>query len=94
MRNYELTVVLPEKTTPAKSKSFEEKIKKLVDSLKGKMGKAENWGERELGYKMKKSNSGTFLYFELELNPEAAHEIEIKLKVDDGVLRHLLVKKE
>lgn len=92
MNKYELTVVLPAGTSAAKKKTFEELIKKLIETLDGKIAKSNDWGEQDLAYTIKKSNSGVFLSYELELNPDKTKQVDTKLKTDDGVLRHLLIK--
>lgn len=92
MNKYELTVVLPAGTSAAKKKTFEELVKKLIESLDGKIAKSNDWGEQELAYRIKKSDSGVFLSYELELSPEKTKQVDTKLKTDDGVLRHLLIK--
>lgn len=93
MRDYELTVVLAGGTTPAKKKSAIEKVEKLVATLKGKVGKVEDWGEKEFANKIGKNTSGVFLHFPLELEASAAKALNVKIK-EEAVLRHLLVRKE
>lgn len=92
MNKYELTVVLPGGTTAAKKKTFNELFEKLIKSLDGTISKSEDWGEHDLAYKIKKSNAGVFLSYELELNSDKTKQVDTKLKTDDGVLRHLIIK--
>jgi small subunit ribosomal protein S6 len=94
MRNYELVVVLDGKTTPAKKKAFIEKLEKLVDSAKGKLGKAKDWGVKDLAYKIKKSTTGAYLIFPLELNADSVMNISEKMRLDGEIVRYLLVRKE
>lgn len=94
MRNYELTVVLSGKAMSAKTKSTQEKIKKLVTGTKGKVTKMEDWGEKELAYQIAKKSTGNFLHFQLELEPGTAREIDSKLNLEEDIIRYLLVKKE
>ena len=93
MREYELTIVLGEKTTAAKKKAVAEKVKKAVESLKGKVTKTEDWGKKELAYKLQGSGSGNFLFFLLELNPEGAKGIDSRLKMEEEIIRYLIVRK-
>lgn len=93
MANYELTLVLPEKATAAKLKSLETKIEELAKTLKGKVKKLEDWGKIELSYPIKKSKSGSFLHFELELESEAAKNLNDKLRMENDIVRYLLIKK-
>jgi len=92
MKKYELTVVISGKSTPAKQKSTIEKVKKLVDVLKGKIEKVDEWGKIDLMYKIKDNDSGIFFLFNVELNPIDVKKLSDKLKVEEEILRFLLVK--
>ncbi len=94
MNNYELTVVLPGGVTPAKKKSVIEKFEKLLKTLEGKIAKTDDWGEIELAYPIKKEKSGNFLHLNLELDGVAAKNIKDKLRVENDILRYLLLRKE
>jgi small subunit ribosomal protein S6 len=63
MRNYELTIVLDGKATSAKKKSMAGKIEKLVKDLKGKIVKNDDWGKKDLAYKLGKSDTGVYHIF-------------------------------
>ncbi len=92
MRKYELTIVLPGSVTPVKKKAAKEKIEKLIKVLKGVVVKFDDWGEKQLAYEIKKNTSGTFLHFQIELDGNFAKEIDKKLRLDEEVIRYLLVK--
>lgn len=92
MRKYELTVVLPEKATPAKKKAVSETIEKMVKVFKGKIEKSDDWGKLDLYYPIKKNNSGVFLFFQLELEPKSADSLDQKIKLEEDIIRHLLVR--
>lgn len=92
MKKYELTIVLDGGTTSAQKKSKEELVEKLLDLHKGKIIKKEDWGVKDLAYKIEKSNTGLFLYYDLELDPASVKDISEKLRLDDGIIRYLLVK--
>jgi len=94
MQKYEMTVVLDGKTTPAKKKAVRESLEKTITSLKGKVGAVEDWGEKPLAYKIAKSEAGNFLFFPLELDADAVKALPARLKQQEEVIRHLLVRKE
>ena len=94
MNKYELTVVLGGKATPAKKKSVQELVEKLVKTLKGKVTKFDDWEKKDLAYKIKKNESGQFLHFELELSSESVKTINDKLRLEEDIIRYLLVNKE
>lgn len=91
MRSYELVLVLNPDTG-------EEKNKKLIDTLKGWLGKADlevtSLGKKPLAYKIKKHLEGAYylvdiVYKEEEIIPA---DFEKKLKTEDSIIRHLLVR--
>jgi small subunit ribosomal protein S6 len=94
MKAYELTIVLPEKATAAKKKSATELVEKIVKTVKGEIKKTDDWGKIPLAYPIAKNNAGNFLHFQLELKPEFVKTLEQKIKFEEDIIRHLLVKKE
>lgn len=92
MKRYELTLVLPEKATAAKKKSVTQIIEKMVKVFKGKIEKVDDWGKIKLFYPIKNNQSGVFLHFKLELKSDSARQVEQKIKLEEDIIRHLLVK--
>jgi small subunit ribosomal protein S6 len=91
MKNYELTVVLPGKSTAASKKDVVERIGAMVKANKGKVAETEDWGKKELAYDIDKNKEGVFLHFVLELPTEVVKNISEKVKLEDDIIRHLLV---
>lgn len=92
MRNYELTLVLDGKATSAKKKSAQETIEKIVNVLKGKVAKFEDWGMKDLASPIGKNTSGIYLHFKLELDGSTAKQLTAKLRSEETILRYLLIK--
>jgi len=91
---YELTIVLDGSATKAQVQAKQAFLEKLVKINKGKIESSDEWGVRDLAYKIGKGMTGLFLYFELELEPSSVNEISTKIKLEDGIIRHLLIKRE
>ena len=94
MQKYELTLVLDGKVSPAKKKVIVASIEKIITTFKGKLGKADEWGERNLFTKIGKSESGFYLHFPLELERSSVKGFNLKLKMEGDIIRHLLVRKD
>jgi small subunit ribosomal protein S6 len=94
MANYELTLVLDGKTTAAKKKSQTESVEKIVKILDGKIVKTEEWGVKDLSYKIGKSEAGLFLHYLLEMGEKGVKGLMQKLRAEEEVIRYLLVKSE
>ena len=91
MKDYELTVVfhpdLEMNLDPAL-----DKVKKAIESNKGKIIKEENDGKKRLAYSINGQDFGVYYYFDLQLPAEAPAKISSTFNITDEVLRYLLVK--
>ncbi len=89
---YELTVLVDAKASSAKKKRFLETIEKLVSSLSGKIVKSKEWGILDLAYPIKKNKNALYLFWELELPAHRVKSLRDRLKLEEDILRYLLVK--
>ena len=91
MKDYELSVVfhpdLEMNLDPAL-----DKVKKVIESNKGKIIKEENDGKKRLAYSINGQDFGVYYYFDLQLPAEAPAKISSTFNITDEVLRYLLVK--
>lgn len=94
MKLYELTIVLDGAATKAQIKEKKEFVEKLVKISEGKITKTEDWGVKQLAYPIEKKDSGFFVYFEIEVAPAKIKEMNEKLRLEEGVIRYLLIKAE
>jgi len=94
MRDYELALVVSPELTAEKQKEKLEKIKKIIASLKGEVKKTEEWGKRQLAYPIRKSEMGYYFLWEIQLPEKSLEEFNQKLKIEEGLLRYLIVKIE
>ena len=92
MRQYELTVLVH----PDLEMNLEpatDKIKKLIESVGGKITKENSEGKKRLSYAVKGQEYAVYYYYELELPVgDAAERITKVLEITDEVLRYLLAK--
>jgi small subunit ribosomal protein S6 len=94
MNKYELTVVLDGKSPAAKKKKVTETLEKTLKIFEGKIVESKEWGVKELAYKIGKSETGLYLFFELELDPKGVKALNDKLRTDPDLLRYLLIRKD
>jgi len=50
-----------------------------------------HWGRRTLAYPIKKRDTGYYVVANFETDPETLPEFERAIKLDDAVIRHLVV---
>jgi len=94
MRDYELTLVIDPEASGEDRKKQLDKIKKVVEELKGKVEKTDDWGRKELAYPIRKKNLGYYFFMAIKTPEGSLPALEKKLKLEEGLLRYLLVRKE
>ena len=70
-----------------------EKIEALIARVGGTVEKVDRWGKRRLAYPVKKFTDGFYVLVNFEAAPAEIKEIDV-LKINDEVLKHLIVKHE
>ncbi len=92
MNSYYLTLVLkPEMDEKEKKTLLDVMVKKLV-GVDGKVKKEDLWGARELSYPIKRQTKGFFAHFEIEADPKNAKGLDKSLRLEEDILRYLLVR--
>lgn len=85
-----LFVVHPEKG--ARMKEFIEKFKKAVEAKDGTVTQVDEWGIRDLAYRIEKQGRGFYTLLRYQASGPAVEELERNLKLTDGILRYLTVR--
>lgn len=84
MNQYDLTFLLNEE-------SELENIKKLIESLSGKILEEEKWGKKTLAYPIKKNTTAEFYFWKFEMEQKNVNELRKKLNFNEKLLRYLLL---
>ncbi len=94
MRGYELMVVLDPNLDDTGTEALTGRVSTLVEQRGGTVEHMEAWGRRRLAYPIGRVRDGVYVLFRLQLRPESGGEIERALKLNESVIRHLLVRAE
>ncbi len=92
-RGYEMTLILD---SGLEDEQVDERIKNLDQKITDAGGGVEDvlrWGKRRLTYPIKKKESGNYLILTFKSNPDQLPELERGLKLDEQVLRYLIIHK-
>lgn len=60
----------------------------------GKMVKEDLWGSRNLAYEIKHNDKGFYAYYEFEAEPKEIPVLDRNIRLNEDVLRYLLLKKD
>ncbi len=94
MRDYELMVVLDPNLDDSALEAMNTRITTLISQRGGTSENVDGWGRRRLAYPIGRFRDGFYVLSRLKLPPNAAVEIERALKLNESVIRHLLVRAE
>ena len=91
LTNYEtLFIVHPEKGP--RIKEFIERFKKVIEGQQGVISQVEEWGLRDLAYRIQKQGKGYYTLLQYRASGRAVEELERNLRLTDGILRYLTVR--
>ncbi len=69
-----------------------DKIGQYVSAGGGEVTSVDVWGRRVLAYPIRKQKEGTYVFLHAQLDPQAIQELERNLKLDEEILRYLLLR--
>ena len=95
MTKYEIMFIvsatLEEKAIKDLAKDFEKTLK----DNGAKVANVTDWGVRELAYEIKKQKTGHYFIYNIEANDsKAIDEFERLALINEGMLRHMIIKEE
>jgi len=94
MRLYEVVYILDPALEESAVTSKLEKFHALATAQGGEVSAVDHWGGRQLAYPVKKQKAGYYVVAQFTAAAEALPEFERLLKLDEEVMRYLLVLNE
>lgn len=73
-------------------KDYIERFKKVVEEQGGSLANLEEWGLRDMAYRIAKQGKGYYTLLQYRSEARAVDELERTLRLTDGVLRYLTVR--
>ena len=71
-----------------------ESMKKVLTDGKAKVIEEKAMGQRELAYEIKKFNTGYYFLYIVEASKETQQEFNRVARINENIIRHLIVKVE
>lgn len=94
MTNYEIMFIVKSTLDDAAQKSIAKETQSLIADNKGKVIEFKEMGRKKLAYPINKEVSGFYYLMNVEANAETIKEFDRKLRINENILRHLILKKE
>jgi len=95
MRDYEVVYIFKSSlTTDEIDKRLEGYHGKILGAQGSEITAVEHWGKRQLAYPIDRNDNGYYVVTQFTAPPSVLPEFERALKLDDDLLRHLVVLSE
>ena len=89
---YEAGVIFSVKNGEEATTALKEKINDLI-AKNGTIESVDDWGKRRLAYLINDEAEGYYVFYNFESEPSFPAELERIVKITDGVLRVMVIKK-
>jgi small subunit ribosomal protein S6 len=94
MNKYEIMFIvkadIDEKTQKDTVKTFE----KVLTDMKSKIVSSKDMGQKKLAYPIKDQVRGNYYVLNVEATAAAVKEFDRKAKIDENILRHIVIREE
>jgi small subunit ribosomal protein S6 len=91
-RTYELVYVLKPDASEQEVADLHAQVADIVQRLGGSIVRTDTWGRRKLAYEIAHNKEGFYVLEVITGSGELMKEIDRRLRVTEGLLRHLIVR--
>ena len=91
---YESVFIVRQDLSPVAADEVAKGYVKVMEKQEGKVEKFENWGLRDLAYRLRKNRKGYYFLFNIAAEPPAVVEMERLMRLDNNILRCLAIRVE
>ena len=92
MALYESIIIGRQDLTPNQFLELAEEFIKIIETFNGVIVKRENWGLRNLAYKINKNRKGHYILLNIDSNSDAIAEYERLMRLNEDIIRFLTIR--
>ncbi len=92
LRDYELMTIFKPDLEEADLQAAVERLNGLITARGGEIASSDAWGRRRMAYTIEDYRDGIYTVTKLQMDPKAADELERTLKLNDQIIRYLLIR--
>jgi small subunit ribosomal protein S6 len=92
MAFYESVVITRPELTESQVENLTNDLIAIITSENGKVISSENWGLRNLAYKINKNKKGHYFLINIDCDPSAIFEYERQMRINEDIIRFLTIK--
>ena len=92
MALYESVIIGRQDLTPNQFEELTDQFIKIIESFRGLIKKRENWGLRNLAYKINKNRKGHYVLLNIDSSSDAIIEYERLMRLNEDIIRFLTIR--
>ena len=94
MKAYELLFFVAPTISDEDRIAVMKRIETTIAEGEGKVDNVDEWGKRKLAYEIKGLTDGDYTLVKFHADPQNVAELDRVLRINDAVVRHMIVKRE
>ena len=94
MNKYEIMFIVKSENDEKTIKETVSSFEKILTDMKAKIVNKKDMGQKKLAYPIKKQVRGNYYLFNVEASVAAINEFDRKAKIDENILRHIVIREE
>lgn len=91
MNKYEMMFIVKTTIEETAVNVTVENLKSVITSMKGEITDSKDLGQKKLAYPIKKEITGFYYVVDFTANNELVAELDRKAKIDENVIRHMII---
>lgn len=92
MAYYECVFIARGDASAPQVETLADQMTAIVTEGGGQVSKRENWGLRNLAYRVKKNRKGHYVLLNIDAPAAAVHEMERQMRISEDILRYLTIR--
>ena len=93
MNAYEIMLMLDPELADERQNEIVARARELVEKRGGEWVGQDTWGRRKLAYEIDRKGEGVYHLLHFDCDPATLEEITRVLRITDGAMRHLAVRR-
>lgn len=94
MTKYEIMFIVKATLDETALNNITKEVQSLINDGNSKVIEFKDMGRKKLAYPIKKEISGFYYLMNVEASNDVIQEFDRKLRINENILRHLILKKE
>ncbi|CAG9613585.1 30S ribosomal protein S6 [Bacillus rhizoplanae] len=94
MKKYEIMYIIRPNMEEEAQKALVERFAGVLTDNGAEIINTKDWGKRRLAYEINDLRDGFYMILNVNSNPEAVKEFDRLAKINEDIIRHIVVKNE